>query len=84
MHDVFPKARFRDCIKMTEKCGHQAQLRIMRKQWIEQTKPGYVSQQDEDLDNVDGLEVLGALEREQRSCNPLSMIWLSCSERSCS
>ena len=44
----FPKARFRDCIKMTEKVGHQAQLRVMRKQWIDESKPRQVVQPDEE------------------------------------
>jgi replication fork protection complex subunit Csm3/Swi3 len=60
MHDVFPKARFRDCIAMTKKVGHQNQLRVMRKQWIEDTKP---SQRDEDVEDVEGLEVLQSFER---------------------
>jgi replication fork protection complex subunit Csm3/Swi3 len=64
MHDVFPKARFRDCIRMTEKEGHQAQLRVMRKQWIEETKPRQVVQPDEEVD-LDGLEVLQSMEMEQ-------------------
>jgi replication fork protection complex subunit Csm3/Swi3 len=60
MHDVFPKARFRDCISMTEKVGHQNQLRVMRKQWIDDTKPG---RRDEDVEEVEGLEALRTLER---------------------
>jgi len=38
MHEVFPKARFRDCIQMTEKVGHETRLRMMRKEWIDGTK----------------------------------------------
>jgi len=64
MHDVFPKARFRDCIEMTEKVGHQAQLRVMRKQWIEETKPRQAVQPNEEED-LDGLEELQSMEREQ-------------------
>jgi hypothetical protein len=60
MHDVFPKARFRDCIVLTEKAGHIAQLRVMRQQWIDDTKP---RREEEDLDVV-GLEVLQSMERE--------------------
>lgn len=66
MHDVFPKARFRDCIKMTEKLGHQAQLRIMRKQWIDESKPRLAA--EEDLGDMEGLEVLGEMERKQAGC----------------
>lgn len=61
MHDVFPKARFRDCIALTEKAGHQAQLRVKRKQWIDDCKP---RREDEDEGDVEGLEVLQSMERE--------------------
>ena len=70
MHDVFPKARFRDCIEMTEKVGHQAQLRVMRKQWIEESKPRQVVQPDE-VEDLDGLEVLQTMEREQTGLSTL-------------
>ena len=63
MHDVFPKARFRDCIGMTEKVGHQARLRIMRKQWIDDSKPRE-EKDDEDFVDADGIEVLETAERE--------------------
>ena len=65
MHDVFPKAKFRDCIEMTEKEGHHAQLRVMRKQWIEESKPRQVVQPDEEEGDLDGLEALQSTEREQ-------------------
>lgn len=61
MHDVFPKARFRDCIKMTEREGHKAQLREMRKQWIDESKLR------DDLGDFDELEALESIEREQSS-----------------
>jgi replication fork protection complex subunit Csm3/Swi3 len=65
MHDVFPKAKFRDCIEMTEKCGHTAQLRVMRKQWIEESKPRREIYEKDDVGDMDGLEVLENMEREQ-------------------
>src|SRR5277367_6250783 len=64
MHDVFPKARFRDCIAMTEKVGHIAQLRVMRRQWIDESKPKKQMDEDDDLD-LDGIEVLDSIEREK-------------------
>jgi replication fork protection complex subunit Csm3/Swi3 len=64
MHDVFPKARFRDCIAITEKVGHIAQLRVMRRQWIDESKPKKQMDEDDDLD-LDGIEVLDSIEREQ-------------------
>ena len=64
MHDVFPKARFRDCIAMTEKVGHVRQVMIMRRQWIEESKPKKPRDEDEDLD-LYGVEALQSIEREQ-------------------
>src|SRR5271170_7039085 len=64
MHDVFPKAQFRDCIAMTEKVGHIAQVKVMRRQWIDESKPKKRMDEDDDLD-LDGIEVLESIEREQ-------------------
>jgi replication fork protection complex subunit Csm3/Swi3 len=64
MHDVFPKARFRDCIAMTEKVGHTTQVKVMRRQWIDESKPKKRMDEDDDLD-LDGIEVLESIEREQ-------------------
>jgi replication fork protection complex subunit Csm3/Swi3 len=62
MHDVFPKAKFRDCIAMTEKLGHLSQLRIMRKEWIESTKP---KPREDNVEDVEGLDALRSMEQGQ-------------------
>ena len=49
---------------MTETAGHRAQVRIMRQQWIDETKPKIQRDEDDDLD-LDGAEVLESIEREQ-------------------
>jgi replication fork protection complex subunit Csm3/Swi3 len=67
---VFPKAKFRDCIKMTEKVGHQDRLRVMRKQWIDESKPRQVVQPVE-VEDLDGLEELQTMEREQTGLSSL-------------
>ena len=61
---MFPKARFRDCIAMTEKVGHTTQVKVMRRQWIDESKPKKRMDEDVDLD-LDGIEVLESIEREQ-------------------
>jgi replication fork protection complex subunit Csm3/Swi3 len=63
MHDIFPKARFRDCITLTEKAGHDTRIKIIRKQWIDETKPRELLT-EEDLLDRDGAEILENLERE--------------------
>ena len=66
MHDVFPKAKFRDCIEMTEKVGHKSNVRIMRKEWIDLTKPHPPPPTwREDGEDADALEALQSVEREQ-------------------
>ena len=56
MHEVFPKARFRDCIAMTEKAGHENRLRVVRREWIDGTKARQVVS-DEPID-WDALQAL--------------------------
>ena len=34
LHDVYPRAKFRDLIGMIEKLGHTRQFQIMREEWI--------------------------------------------------
>jgi len=61
MHEVFPKATFRDCIAMTEKAGHENQVRVVRKEWIEATKARQVVP-DEPID-WDALQALADAEK---------------------
>jgi len=49
---------------MTEQVGHISQVRIMRRQWIDETKPKKQRDEDDDLD-LDGAEALESIEREQ-------------------
>jgi Replication Fork Protection Component Swi3 len=56
MHEVFPKAKFRDCIQMTEKAGHETRLRMMRKEWIGGTKARvHVPAEEPDWDALQAL-----------------------------
>jgi replication fork protection complex subunit Csm3/Swi3 len=54
MHEVFPKAKFRDCIQMTEKAGHETRLRMMRKEWIDGTR-SRVAAEEPDWDALQAL-----------------------------
>jgi hypothetical protein len=49
---------------MTEKVGHITQVKVMRRQWIDESKPKKRMDEDDDLD-LDGIEVLESIEREQ-------------------
>ena len=48
---------------MTEKVGHSAHLRTIRKEWIESTKPK--PREEVDIEDVEGLEVLRSMEQGQ-------------------
>lgn len=39
LDDLFPKAKFRDALGMVEAVGHKKRLQVMRKAWIDETKP---------------------------------------------
>jgi hypothetical protein len=65
MHNVFPKAKFRDCIEMTLRAGDQSKLRVKRREWIDLTKPKIVDVEDGRNADEDGLEALRSAEREE-------------------
>ncbi|KAF2766259.1 Swi3-domain-containing protein [Teratosphaeria nubilosa] len=39
LDDMYPKAKFRDGLTMVEKLGHSKRMQVMRKAWIDETKP---------------------------------------------
>jgi len=47
LDDLFPKAKFADGLAMIEKVGHKKQMQMMRKQWIDESKPRPVDEPDE-------------------------------------
>ena len=45
LDDVFPRAKFASGLKMVEKVGHSKRMAVVRKEWIEEGKPSYVSRE---------------------------------------
>ncbi|KTW31199.1 uncharacterized protein T551_01272 [Pneumocystis jirovecii RU7] len=43
-HELFPKARFREVIRMIQKCGRSKRIRIERSQWIRLGREGVLKQ----------------------------------------
>jgi Replication Fork Protection Component Swi3 len=80
LHDVFPKARFRDVIDMTEEVGHKGLVRGLRKEFIEQSKPRPAVM--EDVGDVEGMEVLEEMEREQMEKEQAGDIFLNVTDSS--
>jgi Replication Fork Protection Component Swi3 len=64
MHDVFPKAKFRDCIQLTVAAGSDSKLRAQREQWIEMAKPKPITMEDGANVDEEGLDALRSAERE--------------------
>lgn len=40
LDDLYPRAKFRDALAMVEKVGHSKRMQVMRKAWLDETKPG--------------------------------------------
>ena len=39
LDDLYPRAKFRDGLKMVEKVGHSKRMQVTRRAWLDQTKP---------------------------------------------
>lgn len=39
LDDLFPRAKFRDALDIVEKVGHSKRMQVMRKAWLDGTKP---------------------------------------------
>ncbi|KAK5458488.1 chromosome segregation in meiosis-related protein [Exophiala xenobiotica] len=42
LDNLYPRARFADGLQLVEKVGHSKRMQIMRKEWIDEGKPGYI------------------------------------------
>ncbi|KAK4956557.1 chromosome segregation in meiosis-related protein [Elasticomyces elasticus] len=59
LDDMYPKAKFRDGLAMVEKIGHGKRMAVMRRGWMDGSKPG---RSDGDVERVgEGLEMSGGL-----------------------
>lgn len=47
LDDLYPRAKFADGLAMIEKLGHSRRLQTMRRQWIDEERPGHRSEDDE-------------------------------------
>src|SRR5271168_4642598 len=41
LDDLYPRAKFADGLQLVEKAGHSKRMQTMRKEWIDEGKPGY-------------------------------------------
>jgi Replication Fork Protection Component Swi3 len=66
MHDVFPKAKFRDCIQLTVAASKNPRVQAQRRGWIGMTKEKPL---DEENMDEEGLDALRNVEREATGLN---------------
>lgn len=41
LDNLYPRAKFTDGLQLVEKVGHSRRMQVMRKEWIDEGKPGY-------------------------------------------
>ncbi|KAK9367800.1 replication fork protection component Swi3-domain-containing protein [Lipomyces kononenkoae] len=49
-HQLFPKANFEDFLAITEQLGRKNQMKVVRRQWIDEWKPARTPEKDSELD----------------------------------
>ena len=42
LDNLYPRAKFADGLQLIEKVGHSRRMQVMRKEWIDERKPGYL------------------------------------------
>ncbi|KIW32217.1 uncharacterized protein PV07_03777 [Cladophialophora immunda] len=42
LDNLYPRAKFADGLQLIEKVGHSRRMQVMRKEWIDEGKPGYI------------------------------------------
>ena len=41
LDDLYPRAKFADGLQLVEKVGHRKRMQVMRREWIDEGKPGH-------------------------------------------
>ena len=54
LDNLYPRAKFADGLQLIEKAGHSKRMQTMRKEWIDEGKPGYA--RDRRVVESDGLQ----------------------------
>lgn len=51
LDDLYPRAKFRDALAMVEKAGHGKRMGVVRRAWLDETKPGRSEEAVDDGNN---------------------------------
>ncbi|OAG41632.1 hypothetical protein AYO21_04096 [Fonsecaea monophora] len=46
LDNLYPRAKFADGLQLIEKAGHSRRMQVMRKEWIDEGKPGYIRERE--------------------------------------
>lgn len=49
---LYPRAKFADGLQLIEKAGHSKRMQVMRKEWIDEGKPGYIKPGTELVESI--------------------------------
>lgn len=49
---LYPRAKFADGLQLVEKVGHSKRMQVMRKEWIDEGKPGYIKPGTELVESI--------------------------------
>lgn len=49
---LYPRARFADGLQLIEKVGHTKRMQVMRREWIDEGKPGYIKPGTELVESI--------------------------------
>ncbi|KIX02532.1 uncharacterized protein Z518_08473 [Rhinocladiella mackenziei CBS 650.93] len=50
LDNLYPRAKFADGLQLVEKAGHSKRMQVMRKEWIDEGKPGYIKEKTKKAD----------------------------------
>lgn len=61
LDNLYPRAKFADGLQLVEKVGHSKRMQVMRKEWIDEGKPGYIKKKSAaDKDDFEDDDLYGS------------------------
>lgn len=58
---LYPRAKFADGLQLIEKAGHSKRMNVMRKEWIDEGKPGYITRFESGNNDANERDVAAAV-----------------------
>ncbi|KAM3421412.1 Chromosome segregation in meiosis protein [Cercospora zeina] len=67
LDDLYPRAKFRDAVKMVEKVGHSKRMQVARRAWLDDTKPYRKELTPPTEERISGTTTDGAANEQQHT-----------------